>query len=80
MESNYVFIVSWTGAGVLHNMDQAIGLKRFFPNPEFKEVETYEEACRWAEKRLSDDLKDICTNRLHILSDLDILKIDQITK
>ena len=38
MESNYVFIVSWTGAGVLHNMDQAIGLKRFFPNPEFKEA------------------------------------------
>ena len=54
MESNYVVIVSWTGAGVLHNMDQAIGLKRFFPNPEFAELEDYGEACRWAEKALAE--------------------------
>ena len=54
MESNYVFIVSWTGAGVLHNMDQAIGLKHFFPNPGFAEFEDYEEACRWAEKALAE--------------------------
>ena len=54
MESNYVVIVSWTGAGVLHNMDQAIGLKRFFPNPEFAELEVYGEACRWAEKALAE--------------------------
>ena len=52
MESNYVVIVSWTG--VLHNMDQAIGLKRFFPNPEFAEFEDYGEACRWAEKALAE--------------------------
>jgi len=33
MGSNYVVIISHTGAGILHNKDQAIGLKRFFPNP-----------------------------------------------
>ena len=51
---NYVVIISHTGAGILHNKDQAIGLKRFFPNHEFKEVETYEGACRWAEKALAE--------------------------
>ena len=50
---NYVVIISHTGAGILHK-DQAIGLKRFFPNHEFKEVETYEGACRWAEKALAE--------------------------
>lgn len=54
MKSSYVVIFSWTGAGVLHNMDQAIGLKRFFPNPEFAELEDYEEACRWAVKALAE--------------------------
>ena len=49
MKSSYVVIISWTGAGVLHNMDQAIGLKRFFPNPGFAELKDYEDACRWAE-------------------------------
>ena len=51
---NYVVIISHTGAGILHNKDQAIGLKRFFPNHEFKEVETYEGACRWAEEALAE--------------------------
>ena len=54
MKSSYVVIVSWTGAGVLHNMDQAIGLKRFFPNPGFAELKDYEDACRWAEKALAE--------------------------
>ena len=46
---NYVVIISWTGAGVLTSLDQAIGLTRFFPNPEFEEFENYEQACRRAE-------------------------------
>lgn len=54
MKSSYVVIISWTGAGVLHNMDQAIGLKRFFPNPGFAELKDYEDACRWAEKALAE--------------------------
>ena len=51
---NYVVIISWTGAGVLHSMSQALNLKCFFPNPEFEEFENYEEACRWAEKALAE--------------------------
>ena len=35
---NYVVIISHTGAGILHNKDQAIGLKRFFPNHEFRDL------------------------------------------
>ena len=54
MGSNFVVIISHTGAGIMHNMDQAIGLKRFFPNPRFAELEDYENACRWAEKALAE--------------------------
>ena len=54
MKSSYVVIISWTGAGVLHSMSQALNLKCFFPNPEFEEFENYEEACRWAEKALAE--------------------------
>ena len=51
---NYVVIISHTGTGILHNKDQAIGLKRFFPNPELVELEDYEEGCRWAEEALAE--------------------------
>ena len=51
---NYVVIISWTGAGVLTSLDQAIGLTRFFPNPEFEEFENYEQACRRAEEALAE--------------------------
>lgn len=54
MKSSYVVIISWTGAGVLHSMSQALNLKCFFPNPEFDEFENYEEACRWAEEALAE--------------------------
>lgn len=55
MEKNTrIVIISEKGGGVFNNMDEAICLKRFFPQPEFWEFESFEDACTWVENTLAE--------------------------